>query len=432
MPNVLVVPVSGAIFFDRNVVGASTVAALNSAVRLSYDQGGGLNITSYTTATTALDRFSVDGTQGRLFSVTDVLTGSLFSVNDISGLPILEVLDTDTVIAGAYNTNTLIVSGTRIAVGRTIDSTAKVAISGNITVSGTLSTNNLIVALGGNSNQWNSNYATTQSNSANWSQAYTNLTSSSAAYLSAVNISLLAAASASWNSNYTTTNSNSASWSGAYTSFNANSSFYDAAVNELFTYVISETGDEFITEDSLLMVDSNIDGYPAWNSTTDTVYNLSAGWQNAANIVASNASNWTSTYTTVCANSASWSSAYTTTNTNSANWSSAYTTLCSTSAFRISNTITSILSPNGYIFSSSDTGKTYHVDTRSTPVSVILPTILPNDFSVTLVTLGTNNMHVSSSQVPMLCATGTRVNIAFASTFLYKYDNLVWGLGSLI
>ena len=135
-----------------------------------------------------------------------------------------------------------------------------------------------------------------------------------------------------WNSNYTTTSINSANWSGAYTSFNANSSFYDAAVNELFTYVISETGNEFITEDSLLMVDSNIEGYPAWNSTTDTVVGLSAGWQNAANAVASNASNWTSTYTTVCANSASWSSAYTTTNTNSASWSSAYTTTNTNSA----------------------------------------------------------------------------------------------------
>jgi hypothetical protein len=77
-------------------------------------------------------------------------------------------------------------------------------------------------------------------------------------------------------------------------------------VNELFTYVISETGDEFITEDSLLMVDSNIDGYPAWNSTTDTVVGLSAGWQNAANAVANNASNWTSTYTTTNLNSATW------------------------------------------------------------------------------------------------------------------------------
>ena len=127
-----------------------------------------------------------------------------------------------------------------------------------------------------------------------------------------------------------------------------------------------------------------------------------------------------------------WNSNYSTTNSNSANWSSAYTTLCSTSAFRISNTITAALFPNGYTFSSSDTGKTYHVDTRLTPVSVLLPSSIPNDFSVTLITLGTNNMHVSSSQMPMLCATGTRVNFAFASTFIYKYDDLFWGLGSLI
>ena len=127
-----------------------------------------------------------------------------------------------------------------------------------------------------------------------------------------------------------------------------------------------------------------------------------------------------------------WNSNYSTTNSNSANWSSAYTTLCSTSAFRISNTITAALFPNGYTFSSSDTGKTYHVDTRLTPVSVLLPSNIPNDFNVTLVTLGTNNMHVSSSQMPMLCATGTKVNFAFASTFLYKYDDLFWGLGSLI
>jgi len=151
-------------------------------------------------------------------------------------------------------------------------------------------------ALAAASGSWNSNYTTTNSNSANWSEAYSNLTSNSAAYLSGYDLSALAAASGSWNSNYTTTNSNSANWSeaysnltsnsanwsGAYTTFNANSSFYDAAVNELFTYVISETGDEFITEDSLLMVDSNIAGYPAWNSTTDTVVGLSAGWSRSS------------------------------------------------------------------------------------------------------------------------------------------------------
>ena len=133
-----------------------------------------------------------------------------------------------------------------------------------------------------NSAKYESVYTTTNANSATWSQAYTNLVNNSAAYLSGADLSSIAAASASWNSNYTTTNANSASWSGAYTSFNANSSFYDAAVNELFTYMISETGDDFITEDSLLMVDSNIDGYPAWNSTTDTVMSLSAGWSRSS------------------------------------------------------------------------------------------------------------------------------------------------------
>ena len=46
--------------------------------------------------------FSVQGSQGELFSVTDSLIGSLFSVNDISGLPILEVFSDDTVLMGSY------------------------------------------------------------------------------------------------------------------------------------------------------------------------------------------------------------------------------------------------------------------------------------------------------------------------------------------
>jgi len=125
-----------------------------------------------------------------------------------------------------------------------------------LTVNGAISSNSAITVLGGNSNQWNSNYTTsntnsarwesvytsfnansgkydsnyttTNSNSANWSQAYTNLTSNSAAYLSGVDISLLAATSASWNSVYSTTQNNSARWSSVYTSFNTNSAKYDS------------------------------------------------------------------------------------------------------------------------------------------------------------------------------------------------------------
>lgn len=173
MPNTLIVPASGIISFSNDNAGSSSVSNLSSASQIRYDGAGGLVVSSLAQATSALTRFSVAGNRGILLSVTDTLTA-------------------------------------------------------------TLSARGVIHADGGNSNQWNSNY--------------------------------------------TTTNTNSGQWSGAYTSFNANSSFYDATVNELFTYLITETGDEFITQDNLLMVNSNIDGYPAWNSTTDTVYNLSANW----------------------------------------------------------------------------------------------------------------------------------------------------------
>jgi hypothetical protein len=46
--------------------------------------------------------FSVQGSSGELFSVTDSLTGSLFSVNDISGLPIVEVFSDNTTLMGSY------------------------------------------------------------------------------------------------------------------------------------------------------------------------------------------------------------------------------------------------------------------------------------------------------------------------------------------
>jgi hypothetical protein len=46
--------------------------------------------------------FTVLGSQGELFSIVDSLSGSLFSVNDISGLPILEVFSDGTTLIGDY------------------------------------------------------------------------------------------------------------------------------------------------------------------------------------------------------------------------------------------------------------------------------------------------------------------------------------------
>jgi hypothetical protein len=56
-------------------------------------------LTVYKSGSTVLD---VQGSQGQLFSITDSLSGSLFSVNDISGLPILEVFSDNTILMGDY------------------------------------------------------------------------------------------------------------------------------------------------------------------------------------------------------------------------------------------------------------------------------------------------------------------------------------------
>jgi hypothetical protein len=51
--------------------------------------------------------FTVQGSSGELFSVNDSLVGSLFSVNDISGLPILEVFSDNTTLMGSYQAPSL-------------------------------------------------------------------------------------------------------------------------------------------------------------------------------------------------------------------------------------------------------------------------------------------------------------------------------------
>jgi hypothetical protein len=53
----------------------------------------------------------VQGSQGQLFSVTDQLSGSLFSVNDISGVPVLEAFSDSTVKIGQYLSEAIVVSG---------------------------------------------------------------------------------------------------------------------------------------------------------------------------------------------------------------------------------------------------------------------------------------------------------------------------------
>jgi hypothetical protein len=63
--------------------------------------------------------FDVEGAQGQLFSVIDSFSGSLMSVNDISGFPILDVRSDDTIIMGTFGSDAFKVAGTAVSVGVT-------------------------------------------------------------------------------------------------------------------------------------------------------------------------------------------------------------------------------------------------------------------------------------------------------------------------
>jgi hypothetical protein len=72
---------------------------------------------------------SFEGSAGQLFSITNDLSGTIFSVNDVSGIPSIEVEDTGTVKIAEYSGNLLI--GTN-----TDDGVNKVQINGSIAASG--------------------------------------------------------------------------------------------------------------------------------------------------------------------------------------------------------------------------------------------------------------------------------------------------------
>jgi hypothetical protein len=88
------------------------------------------NVSIGTTSTT--NKFEVAGTAGQLFSVSDSFTGTIFSVNDISGIPSIEVLDTGLVKMAQYNGQLAIGTGT------VASSTVTVSIYGMLQTMGTL------------------------------------------------------------------------------------------------------------------------------------------------------------------------------------------------------------------------------------------------------------------------------------------------------
>ena len=97
--------------------------------------------------------FNIEGSQGTLFTVTDELSGSLFSVNDISGIPIFEVFSDDTVKIGTFNAEGIVVNGSNVVI---TGSLAVGALTGSATA-GRIDASNDVVAFSTSDRRWKDN-----------------------------------------------------------------------------------------------------------------------------------------------------------------------------------------------------------------------------------------------------------------------------------
>ena len=115
--NIVITPNIGAAGDDPKIVfsGAdASTAAQNITLRV-YPTNNGM--------------LSFEGSVGQLFSISNSLTGTLFSVNDVSGLPSLEIQDSGLIKLAQYGGNVLL--------GKSVDNGVdKLQVSGTVDASG--------------------------------------------------------------------------------------------------------------------------------------------------------------------------------------------------------------------------------------------------------------------------------------------------------
>jgi hypothetical protein len=105
---------------DIRITPAASVMAFTSSLNfketLTQEASGSLTLLG-SGSTGRTDLFTINGNNGTLFSVSDDLSNSLFSVNTIAGLPVIEAFADNTVVMGQYGQNVLVVTGSNIGIG---------------------------------------------------------------------------------------------------------------------------------------------------------------------------------------------------------------------------------------------------------------------------------------------------------------------------
>jgi len=118
---------------DKNIVITPNVGSANNPAIVFSGANASLgpqNV-SVVALPTSNGTLSFEASNGQLFSLTNSLTGTIFSVNDVSGIPSIEVNSSGLVKIAQYNGN--------VVIGSAIDDGVnKLQVTGNIAVSGTI------------------------------------------------------------------------------------------------------------------------------------------------------------------------------------------------------------------------------------------------------------------------------------------------------
>jgi len=109
--------VGGPILTADYATGNIGIGSTSPSAKLNVVGGADVLVVAGSGSTANTTIMAVDGNNGRLFEVSDDLSDSLFSVNTIAGLPVMEAFADNTVVLGAYGQCDLVVTGSKVGIG---------------------------------------------------------------------------------------------------------------------------------------------------------------------------------------------------------------------------------------------------------------------------------------------------------------------------